>query len=87
MIPIQRLLNRIRWDREFGTAHFEIGYLDHSAKKIIRTPFTNIHLQQGNQFSFQLEDETGELMEMLVIPFHRIRMVFRDGVLIWSRDS
>jgi uncharacterized protein (UPF0248 family) len=31
-----------------------------------------------------LEDETGE---MLVIPFHRIRRVFRNGVLIWSRDS
>ena len=87
MIPLQRLLNRIRWDREFGTAYFEIGYLDHTAKKIIRIPLTKIHLQQGNQFSFQLEDETGELMEMLVIPFHRIRRVFRDGVLIWSRDS
>jgi uncharacterized protein (UPF0248 family) len=83
MIPLQHLLNRIRWDREFGTAYFEIGYLDHTAKKIICIPFTKIHLQQGNQFSFQLEDETGE---MLAIPFHRIRRVFRDGVLIWSRD-
>jgi uncharacterized protein (UPF0248 family) len=84
MISAQRLLNRIRWDREFGIAYFEIGYLDHTAKKIIRIPFTKIYLQQGNQFSFLLEDETGG---MLVIPFHRIRRVFRDGVLIWSRGS
>jgi hypothetical protein len=67
-----------RWDRGFGTAYFEIGYLDHTAQKIIHIPFTKIHLQQGNQFWFQFEDETGE---MLVIPFHRIRGVFRDGVL------
>jgi uncharacterized protein (UPF0248 family) len=84
MIPMQRLLKRIRWDREFGTVYFEIGYLDHITKKIIRIPFAKIHLQQGNQFSFQLGDETGEV---LVIPFHRIRRVFRDGVLIWNRDS
>jgi uncharacterized protein (UPF0248 family) len=84
MISIQRLLQRIRWDREFGTAYFEIGYVDHIAKKIIRLPFTKIHPQQGNPFSFQFEDETGE---MLAIPFHRIRRVFRDGVLIWNRDS
>jgi len=84
LIPIQRLLNRIRWDREFGTAYFEIGYVDHTAQKIIPIPFTKIHLQQGNQFSFRLEDE---MAEMLVIPFHRLRRVFRDGVLIWSRDS
>lgn len=84
MIPIRRLLNRICWDREFGTAYFEIGYLDHNAKTIIRIPSTKIHLQHGNQFSFQLEDETGE---MLMIPFHRIRTVYRDGILIWNRDS
>jgi uncharacterized protein (UPF0248 family) len=84
VIPIQQLLNKIRWDKEFGTAHFEIGYLDHTPKKIIRTPFTKIHFEEGNQFSSQLEDETGE---MLVIPFHRIRQVFRDGVLIWNREG
>ncbi len=82
MVPIQQLLNRIRWDKEFGTAYFEIGYLDHTAKKIIRIPFVKIHFEEGNQFSFQLEDETGE---MLVIPFHRIRQVCRDGVPIWNR--
>lgn len=82
MIPIHRLLNRIRWDKEFGTGYFEIGYLDHTGKKILRIPFAKIHSVEGSPFSFQLE---GELGEMLVIPFHRIRRVFRDGVMIWDR--
>jgi uncharacterized protein (UPF0248 family) len=84
MIPIHQVLNRIRWDKEFGTAHFEIGFLDHAAKKILLIPFTKIHFEEGNQFSFQLENEMGEI---LVIPFHRIRQVFRDRVLIWNRTG
>jgi len=79
MISIQRLLNRNRWDGEFGAAYFEIGYVVHAARKIIRIPFTKIHPQQGNQFRFQFEDERDEV---LVIPSHRIRRVFRNGVLI-----
>ena len=84
MLPIHKLLNRIRWDKDFGTAYFEIGYLDHSASKIVRIPFTKINFEEGNRFSFQLEDETGEI---LVIPYHRVRRVFRDGGLIWERDG
>ncbi len=84
MIPIQQLLSRIRWDKEFGTAYFEIGYLDHAAKKIIRIPFAKIDFVEGNPFSFQLEDELGE---MQAIPFHRVRQVFRDGILIWNRTG
>jgi uncharacterized protein (UPF0248 family) len=82
MIPIHQLLSRIRWDKEFGTGYFEIGCEDHHTKKLVRIPFTRIHFEPGNQFSFHLEEETGE---MVVIPFHRIRQVFRDGVLIWNR--
>jgi uncharacterized protein (UPF0248 family) len=84
MVPIQHLLNRIRWDKEFGTGSFEIGYLDHVEQRIIRVPSRRIHFEEGNQFSFQLEDEMGE---MLSIPFHRIREVYRDGVLIWRRSG
>lgn len=82
MVPIQNLLNRIRWDREFGNGVFEIGYLDHVEHRIIRVPLKRLHFERGNQFSFQLEAEMGE---MLTIPFHRIREVYRDGVLIWQR--
>jgi uncharacterized protein (UPF0248 family) len=82
MIPIHQLLNRIRWDKEFGTGRFEIGYEDHRVKRIVRIPFSKIHFEADQHFSFRLEDETGE---MVAIPLHRIRQVFRDGTLIWER--
>ncbi|MFZ2446356.1 MAG: DUF504 domain-containing protein [Syntrophobacteraceae bacterium] len=84
MIPIQRLLNRIRWDVEFGAGSFEVGYLDHVRHRIIRIPFRDIRFEEGNQFSFQVEDEMGETA---TIPFHRIREVYRDGDLIWRRPE
>jgi uncharacterized protein (UPF0248 family) len=31
MTPLHELLNRIRWDPEFGRGQFKIGYLDHFA--------------------------------------------------------
>ena len=82
--PIQELLNRIRWDREFGAGTFEIGYLDHVGQKIVRIPLGRMHFAEGNRFSFQLEDETGETMD---IPFHRIHEVYRNGFLIWRRPG
>jgi uncharacterized protein (UPF0248 family) len=33
------LLNRIRWDQEFGKGDFEIGYEDHIELKVIRVQF------------------------------------------------
>ncbi len=84
MIPIHELFNRIRWDREFGRADFEIGYFDHIEQRIIRIPFREIYFEEGNHFSFQLLGLGGETV---TIPFHRVRQVFRDGVLIWERTG
>lgn len=84
MIPIHQLLNRIRWDKEFGAGYFEIGYEDHAQKKIIRIAFADIHFEAAEKSSFRFEDEDGD---MRTIPFHRIRQVFRDGALIWSRQE
>jgi uncharacterized protein (UPF0248 family) len=82
MLAIQELLNRIRWDRDFGSASFEIGYLDHIRNAIVRIPFAVVRLQPGNRFSFEFEDEDGEVRS---IPLHRIREVYRNGTLIWQR--
>jgi uncharacterized protein (UPF0248 family) len=84
MPPIHELLSRIRWDRDFGTGFFEIGYLDHIEEKIIRIPFREIHFQEGNRFAFQLENGDGE---MVAIPFHRVKEVYRDGMRIWERPG
>lgn len=83
MISIQKLLDRIRWDKEFGKANFEIGYFDHVEQKIIRVPFQEIHFEEGNHFSFQLRNSRGE---SCTIPFHRVKEVYKDSELIWSRS-
>ncbi len=83
MIPIQELLSRIRWDRDFGRADFVIGYYDRVTDGIIRVPLADLYFEADDHFSFELVDDTGALHS---IPLHRIREVFRDGVLIWQRQ-
>lgn len=83
MIPIQDLLNRIQWDPEFGNDMFVIGYHDRHRDQIVRVPFAQIELTRGNHFSFSLVDQHGSLR---MIPFHRVRAVWRDDELIWQRN-
>jgi uncharacterized protein (UPF0248 family) len=83
MQPIHELLSRIRWDREFGRSSFEIGYFDRVEEQIIRIPFEEIIQVPGNSFSFQIIDREGVGQ---TIPLHRVREVYRDGVLIWRRQ-
>lgn len=82
VIPIHELLSRIRWDPEFGAADFEIGYYDRVANQIMRVPFSRILPGTQNHFQCQLINEEGVTVS---VPLHRIRAVYRDGVLIWSR--
>ncbi len=83
-MPIHELLDRIRWDREFGRGRFEIGYEDHAAQEILRLPFEKMKFTEGDRFSFLIEDEDGRAK---TIPFHRVREVYKDGHLIWQRPS
>jgi uncharacterized protein (UPF0248 family) len=83
MMPIHELLNRIRWDREFGQGEFEVGYLDRVAEEIMRVPLREVSFEPGDHFAFNLTDEEGELHS---IPLHRIKQVFRNGALIWQRE-
>ena len=45
MLPIQSLLQRIRWDPAFGDADFTIGYYDRAQHAIVTVPFERIRLQ------------------------------------------
>ncbi|MGD8631504.1 MAG: DUF504 domain-containing protein [Gammaproteobacteria bacterium] len=83
MMPIHELLNRIRWDREFGQGEFEVGYLDRVAGEIMRVPLREVSFEPEDHFAFNLTDEEGELHS---IPLHRIKQVFRNGALIWQRE-
>lgn len=82
MIPIQQLLNRIRWDPAFGKARFTIGYYDRVGRRIVRVPLEKIDVEPGNHFSFSTLEADGSIHE---VPFHRVREVHRDGELIWQR--
>jgi uncharacterized protein (UPF0248 family) len=82
MVPIESLLDRIRWDAEFGRAAFTIGYYDRVAQTIVTLPFDRIEIDPANHFSFTASQPDGSLHE---VPFHRVREVHRNGELIWQR--
>jgi uncharacterized protein (UPF0248 family) len=79
VIPIQKLLSRIRWDPAFGDAVFEIEYEDRvvGLVRISLKQMTSI-----DTLSFSICDE---LDRTITIPLHRVKNVYRNGDLIWSR--
>jgi uncharacterized protein (UPF0248 family) len=83
MIPVHELLNRIRWDPEFGRGEFEIGYYDRVRGDVVRVPLREVCFPPGEHFSFVFIDTDGVAHD---VPLHRIRQVFKDGHLIWSRE-
>lgn len=83
MITIRALLDRIRWDREYGRGKFTVGYFDRIAGWIILVSLGQIRFDPDDRFSFRLTDAAGE---PLAIPLHRVCEVYRNGVLIWHRE-
>ena len=81
MEPIQQILNRIRWDDEFGRGNFQIGIYDRFKDNIELLNLDQLEIEKGNPFSFTVWQHGREI----VIPFHRVREVYKDGTLIWRR--
>ncbi len=84
MMPIHELLNRIRWDPEFGRGRFEIGYYDRTERAIRRLELREITFPENERHVFQWTDGAGRLRR---IPFHRVRQVVRNGQIIWQRPG
>jgi uncharacterized protein (UPF0248 family) len=84
MTPIHKLLNRIRWDKDFGSGQFEIGYLDRHERTIQRVRLEDMHFPEGERHGFELSDGTGQVRR---IPLHRVREVWRNGEVIWKRPG
>jgi uncharacterized protein (UPF0248 family) len=82
MIPIQDLLHRIQWDREFGRAAFEVGYTDRVAGGTVRVAFRDVRVEHGQLVVLNAFEADGS---PAAIPLHRVREVWRDGSLIWQR--
>ena len=83
MQPIHELLSKIHWDPNFKGA-FEIAFDDHMKPELEHVPVNHMRFDATDRFTFRAFDKEGNLVS---IPFHRIVKVYRDGRLIWSRDS
>jgi uncharacterized protein (UPF0248 family) len=84
MVPIRELLARIRWDPAFGHGRWEVGYLDRVLATLVRVPLTDMHTDEANRFSFEVIDDEGVTRS---IPYHRIRMAWRNGKVVWAREQ
>ena len=82
MIPIQELLNRIRWDPEFGKGSFQLGYYDRAVDRIILVAFKELSFPPERTQTFQIVDPDGQFQR---VPFHRVREVYKDSQCIWRR--
>lgn len=82
MQPLHQLLSRIRWDPRLRAGKFAIGYYDRIERRIRVVPLERLVFPPDDRFVFTLHGEEGELLR---IPFHRVRRVYRDGRVVWER--
>ena len=84
MQQLQELLHRIKWDVEFGKGDFAVGYYDRVVHEEILVPFVSIRLDPQQPSTFSFHDEDGVVRH---IPLHRVRTVYKDGVVVWRRPG
>ena len=84
MIPIQELLNRIRWDPEFAKGEFQLGYYDRTEDRILLVPLKEVDFPPKSPQTFQPTDLEGQVHR---IPFHRVREVYKDSQRSWHRGE
>jgi uncharacterized protein (UPF0248 family) len=84
MTPIQDVLHRIRWDPGYGNARFELGYVDRVEGALVHVPFAPADFPTGEHFFVDVVAPDGSAH---AVPLHRIREVWRDGVLVWHRAA
>ena len=76
MIPIDDLINKIKWDEREDPEEYVIVYQDlHEEKEM---PYTDIDHLEGNTMVLKTGTE---------IPLHRIKKVIKQEKVIWQRDS
>jgi uncharacterized protein (UPF0248 family) len=82
LLPLDRLLHRIRWDPEFGKGEFALGYYDRVLQTETVVPFSSLSFdaQRPGTFTFTDQDDVAHH-----IPLHRVRTVYKNGAIIWSR--
>jgi uncharacterized protein (UPF0248 family) len=81
MQPLQDLLHRIKWDPEFGKGSFALGYYDRVAHEETVVPVASISFDPQWPGTFLISGDE------VRIPLHRVRTVYKDGVVIWRRPG
>ena len=79
MKPVQDVLNQIKWDKRLRGKDFTIEYID--LGKLVSIPYTAIKKIEGLFMVIMKGDEE------TYIPLHRIRIVKKNGEVIWQRSS
>ena len=82
MLPAQKFLAKIKWDKNLNPDDFEIGIYDRVKKVVSYRKFSDIKIDKNDKFSFVATDENGNEH---VIPFHRIRVIKEREKLVWER--
>ena len=80
MMMAQKLLNKIKWDKNENPDDYEIGYLDWG--NVIFVKYNEINFEKENKFSFFIRANKDEIKE---IPFHNIRVIKKQNKVIWDR--
>ena len=75
MKPIQDVLNQIKWDKKCKPGDYTIEYLDFG--KLKSMAYADIKRIEGS-FMIVGADEAN-------IPLHRVRIVRKNGEIIWQR--
>ncbi len=79
MMPINRFLAKIRWDKNKNPKDFSIGIFDRMKNDIFFVRFEDIEMNNADRFSFSVKGREGR------IPFHRIRIIKERGKVVWER--
>ena len=73
------MLNQLKWDKKLKPEEYTVEYLDFG--KLTQIPYVAIKRIEG---LFIVIDKNGEETN---IPLHRIRVIKKNGEVIWERSS
>jgi uncharacterized protein (UPF0248 family) len=82
MMPILKMLNKIKWSPNETWAEHELTYYNRITKKEIKTNFENI-TDVIDGLILIYDEECFQKQ----IPSHRIRKIYKKGELIWQRKK
>ena len=77
MMPIIKLLNKIKWDDRENPDDYELGYYDRVEDKLIWIKYNTIQRMDG---MFMI------LIGEVCIPTHRIKVVKNQDKVVWERE-